>query len=90
MAASLRQDVKLTIFWDITLCGPLKSTSVSEEQHNCNFRVKNTKQESNIKQAPSLAYSLTLKMEATSSTETSADVQRATRIYIYSQQRKWR
>jgi hypothetical protein len=61
--------VKSCIFWDIMLCIPLNETS--PKAGSPAFRLVSC-----------VAYSSTLKMEATCSSETSVDFQQTTQCYI--------
>jgi hypothetical protein len=64
------------------LCSPLK-TNISEKHVASIFRVDEwAKQETSMKQAVSLAYSLTLTMEATCSSKTLVDFQQTTRCDV--------
>jgi hypothetical protein len=77
--------LKSYIFWDITRVACWKSTEVSEEHVTSIFRIEEyAKEENNMKQAASstlvscLAYSSSLKMEVTCSSEMSVDFQQTT------------
>jgi hypothetical protein len=50
---SKRSVIWNSIFWDITSCSPLKSTSVSEDHVVTIFGIKEDKQETRIKQVAS-------------------------------------
>jgi hypothetical protein len=63
--------MKISIFWDITPCRPLKVNRRFWGTCRLHLYVESC-----------LAYSLTLKTEAMCSSETSADFQRTTRRYI--------
>jgi hypothetical protein len=78
---------KSSIFWNITPCGPLKVNQRFEgtrRLHLQSRRINRPRNQCEIssKQRSCLAYSSTLKMEATCSSETMVDFHRTTRRYI--------
>jgi hypothetical protein len=79
--------MKSTVIWGITPCNPVKVSRRFGGACRLRFQDRSIKQARNQRgrrwQAePCLAYSLTLKMEATWSSETSVDFQRAARRYV--------
>jgi hypothetical protein len=81
--------LKSTTFWDITPCSPLKVNrhfGGTCRLHHQGRRISQTRNQLCLPPAftlvSCLAYTLTLKMEATCSLETSVDFQRTTWCYI--------
>jgi hypothetical protein len=86
--------MKSSVFWDIMLCNPLKinlrfggtyllrihARWISQERSQCKNLVTSTS--TCFMLVSSLAYSSTLKLQVTCSSETSVDFQRATCRYI--------
>jgi hypothetical protein len=80
--------IKSTIFWDITLCIPLKvnrrfgATYRLHVQGQRISRAARHQRESRWQAEPCLAFTSTLNMEVICSSETSVDFQQTTRRYI--------
>jgi hypothetical protein len=81
----IRLLLKSFIFWAITLCSPLRVNSRfggTCRLHRQGHRITHARNQSEAGSKQSSAYSLTLKMEATYSSETSDDFQWTTWHYI--------
>jgi hypothetical protein len=74
--------MKRFVFWDITPCSPLKVNRRFGGTCRIHLQGRRINQARNQHESCSLAYSSTLKMEATCFSETSVDFQQTTRHYI--------
>jgi hypothetical protein len=81
----LNLTLKSSVFWDVTSCGPLKVNwrfGRTCRLHDQGRRTGQARNQHETGSKPCLAYSSTLMMEATCSSETLVDLQRTTRRSI--------